>query len=271
MRLVIIPPYRAAGINYTPSQGHFLVHQLVANMKARGQLEGVEIDIDDGYPTDHTAETRDAEVAAGITVGFLKRVRECSEMGKYDAIATSGGIDLGFFAARMISSIPIAFSVHSAMHVASLIGERFSMIELTDPVALLDRRSAQNYGLDRQMASARNIGRTSNYVLDLIRKHKKEDRVKVTAVKQVIDEIVAQCIQAIDKDRADTVVLGCPHLQCLEEEVRKGLNDSGHGEIPIVCELYAAVEMAKAMVNMKAMQSPRAYPTDLLKAKPEFR
>lgn len=271
MRLINIPPYRAAGINYTPSQGHFLVRQLVANMKARGQLEGVEIDIDEGYPTEHTAETRDAEIAASITVGFLKRVRECSEMGKYDAIVTSGGIDLGFFAARMICKIPIAFSLHSAMHVASLIGDRFSIIELTDPVAMLDRRSAQNYGLDHKMASARNIGRTSNYVLDLIRKYKKEERLKVPEVKQVIDEIVAQCIKAIGKDRADSVILGCPHLQCLEEEVSKELNDSGYGEIPLVCELYAAVEMAKAMVNMKVMQAPRAHPSDFLKAKPEFR
>ena len=31
------------------------------------------------------------------------------------------------------------------------------------------------------------------------------------------------------------------------------------------------VEMAKAMVNMKLTQSPRAYPSDLLKAKPAFR
>jgi hypothetical protein len=29
--------------------------------------------------------------------------------------------------------------------------------------------------------------------------------------------------------------------------------------------------MARAMVNMKLKQSPRAYPNDLLKAKPAFR
>jgi len=33
----------------------------------------------------------------------------------------------------------------------------------------------------------------------------------------------------------------------------------------------AAVEMAKAMVNMKLAQSPRAYPSDMLKKKPAFR
>ena len=33
----------------------------------------------------------------------------------------------------------------------------------------------------------------------------------------------------------------------------------------------AAVEMARAMVNLKLMQAPRAYPGDALKAKPAFR
>ena len=34
--------------------------------------------------------------------------------------------------------------------------------------------------------------------------------------------------------------------------------------------LSAAVEMAKAMVSMKLKQAPKAYPSDGLKAKPEF-
>ena len=42
-------------------------------------------------------------------------------------------------------------------------------------------------------------------------------------------------------------------------------------EIPLICEFSAAVEMAKAMVNMKLIQAPRAYPNDFFKAKPECR
>jgi len=97
MRLIIIPPYRRVGVNYSPTEGHFLVRELVDNMRKKGQLQGIEIDIDEGHPTEHTAENRDEEVSANITVGFHKRVRECSQTGKYDAIVTSGGIDLGFF------------------------------------------------------------------------------------------------------------------------------------------------------------------------------
>jgi len=108
-------------------------------------------------------------------------------------------------------------------------------------------------------------------VLSVIRDHKKEDRIKVPEVKQFINDIVTQCITAIEKDRVDSIILAVPHLQCFEDEVRQGLNNSGYEEIQLITGLPAAVEMAKAMVNMKLIQALRAYPSDLLKSKPEFR
>jgi allantoin racemase len=270
MKLIDIPPYR--GVNYTPSEGHYLVKEIVDNMRKKGQMEGVEIDIDDGYPTEYTAETRDEEVLANITVGFLKRVREISEMGKYDAIVTSGSIEPGFFAGRMISKIPIAFALHSAVHIASLIGDRFSIIELNDTMALIVRHYVHLYGLGEKLASVRTLSSSSTYTMGFIRKYKnKEERMKVPEVKKLVDDILAQCIKAIEKDRVDSLVLGCPPLQCFEHEIRQALDEAGFGEIQLICELPAAVEMAKAMVNMKLIQAPRAYPSDALKVKPEFR
>lgn len=271
MKLINIPPYKRVGVNYIPKEGHFMVRELIANMEKKGQLEGVEIDIDEGYPSEHAAETRDEEVFANVAVGVIKRVREISEMGKYDAIIASAPMDPGFFAARLISKIPVAFSLHSAVHVASLIGDRFSIIELSDPLALVERHCVQLYGLNHKLASVRTIGRSSPYGMGLIRKYKKEERIKIPEVKKLIDDLVAQCIMAIEKDRVDSLILGAPHLQCHEDEVRQRLDEAGYSEIQLVCELSAAVEMAKAMVNMKLIQAPRAYPSDSLKAMPDFR
>lgn len=248
-----------------------MVTEIVENMRKKGQLEGVEIDIDDGYPTDHVRENRDEEVLANITVGFLKRVREISEMGKYDAIVTSGSIEPGFFAGRMISKIPIAFCLHSAVHVASLIGERFTIIEQSDPMGQIIRHYLQLYGLGHKLVSVRTISRSSTYTMGFILKYKKEERIKVPEVKKLIDDIVAECVTAIEKERVDSIILGCPPLQCFEDEIRQVLNEAGYDEIQIICELPAAVEMAKAMVNMKLIQAPRVYPSDALKAAPEFR
>ena len=59
-----------------------------------------------------------------------------------------------------------------------------------------------------------------------------------------------------------------PGMQCFKEEIRQRLDEMGNDEIPII---YTAVEMAKAMVNLKIIQTPRTYPSDALRAKPKFR
>jgi len=266
MKLIIIPPY------LTPAnKGKFVQHEIIANMEKKGQLEGVDIDVDEAYPTEHRAVNRDEEILANITAGFLKRVREISEMGKYDAIATSGSIEPGFFAGRMISKIPIAFSLHSAVHVASLIGDRFTIIEATDAMAQIVRHYVQLYGLSHKLASVRHVSHSSTYMRALVRNHEKEERTKAPEAKELIEDIVAQCIKAIEEDRADSLIFGCRPLECFQDEARQWLDESGYGEIELIGELSAAVEMAKAMVNMKLMQAPRAYPSDHLTVKPEFR
>jgi Asp/Glu/hydantoin racemase len=269
VKIIDIPPYRS--VNYTPERGHFLLNEIMENMRRRGQLEGIELDIDEGYATDHAGANRDEEVLAHITVGFLKRVREISEMGKYDAIITSGTIEPGFFAGRMISKIPIAFCVHSAVHMASLIGERFTIIEQADAMAQTVRHYVQLYGLGHKLVSVRAISGSSTYTMGFILKSKKEERIKIPEVKNIVDDIVSQCIAAIEKERADSIILGCPPLQVFEDEIRHALDEAGYSEIQLICEFPAAVEMAKAMVNMKLIQAPRAYPSDGLRAKPEFR
>jgi len=90
-------------------------------------------------------------------------------MGKYDAIVTSGSIEPGFFAGRMISKMPIAFCVHSAVHMASLIGDRFSIIELTDPMAVIIRHYVELYGLGDKLASIRIISSSSTYTMGFIK------------------------------------------------------------------------------------------------------
>ena len=175
MRLIDIPPYR--GMNYSPEEGHFLVKEIVDNMKKRGQLDGIELDIDEGYPTEYRGENRSEIILASITAGFLERVREVNEMGKYDAIVTSGSIEPGFHAGREISNIPIAFSVHSGVYMAAILGDRFSIIELTDEMGQIIRRYVDGYGLGHKLMGIRTIGRSSTQMASMIITHKKEVRV----------------------------------------------------------------------------------------------
>lgn len=270
MRLVDIPPYRGAGYEYNPKEGPW-IRELIENLRERGQLDGIEVEIDEGHFTDHTHETRNEEVWAILAPGFLKRVRECSESGRYDAIICHVPIDEGAFAAQFVSKIPVALALHSAVHFASFIGDRFSIIDISDQHGPRQRHLVQNYGLNHKLMSIRTINRTSSYVMSLVRQYPKSERVNSHEVQSVVNDAVAQGINAIEKERVDTLILGFPGLEVLQNEIRKGLDTAGYEEIPMVCMFTASVEMAKAMVNMGLKQAARAFPGDDLKKIPEYR
>jgi len=272
VKIINILPYRTKKMldNTAEKRGN-ATFEPIEKMRERGQLEGVEMDVDEGYDIGDMTESRDEEFLARITLGNIAKIRQYSEMGKYDAIVCVGTMGMGFFAGRMISRIPVITSVHAGFQVASLIGDRFTLIEATDPQSLIARHWAQIYGFNEKLASVRQISHSSTSMSKLIHRNKKEERIKVPEIKAIIDDIMEQCIKAIENDSADTLILGCTPLQSFEDEVRNGLDEAGYEEIPLVCEFSAAVEMAKVMVNLGLNQAPRPYPGDSLKAKPEYR
>ena len=203
-------------------------------------------------------------------MGVIKKVKEYSEIGKYDAVILTGAIDPGFVAARVVSKIPVTSAVHSAVHVASLIGDRFSAIHTVASSSRIIRQCVERYGLGYKLASVRFCGYSSTYMYGFLSKYQKEERSQVPEIQKIIKDITNQCIAAIEKDRADSLIIGCEPLMTFEDDLRQKLNNTGYSEIPIICELPAGVEMAKAMVNMKLVQAPRAYPTADLEAKPEY-
>src|SRR5450759_2417421 len=114
MKLITIPPYK--GLNYTPEEGRFIELAILENLRRKGQLEGVEVDLDDGYDVGHRKDNRDEEFLAEITFGMIKRVREYCDSGKYDGIICLGSMGMGFMAAREISKIPVVTAIHSGFH-----------------------------------------------------------------------------------------------------------------------------------------------------------
>ena len=59
--------------------------------------------------------------------------------------------------------------------------------------------------------------------------------------------------------------------QVFEEEVKRGFEEAGYGEIPLICELSASVAMAKAVVGMNLAQARVANPRSDTKIKPAYR
>ena len=267
MRLVLVPPYENALINWA-----WILREAVDNMKKRGQIEGVEIDVDEGYFIESTSEKRDEQSSVLIGMGNLRKVIEYSEMGKHDAVILTGGADPSLAAARLVSKIPVVGAVFSTLHMASLIGDRCGMIKSTLSGSLGSRHLAERYGLSHKLASIRACEHTTTEMYGLLSKYKddKAARAKDPGIKKIIDDTTTQCIAAIEKERVDTLLLITEPFLAFDDEVRKGVDEAGYDEIPIMCAVPAAVEMARAMVNMKLPKAPRAFPNQDLKAKPEY-
>ena len=288
MKIVIVPPYK--GSNWIPEKGQYMVRELIDNMRERGQLEGVEVDIDDGAPLpeklDYQRQTLKSNSLDYMSVGVAERVRYYSDLGKHDAIVQTGDLDPGFNTARTVSTIPFVSAGHAGIHVASLIGNRFTFFAMKDTSCMTVRRFVKDYGFDHKVISVRSsyTGSSSSVAYGkfahmgssswrfLIRDYpNKEERFKLPESQKIVKYLTDQCIAAIEKDRVDSIILGCPVISVFEEVLRQSLDQAGYGEIPLIVSQYAAVEIAKTLVSMKLTQARRAYPTYELKAAPEFR
>lgn len=266
MKLIIIPPYQTAELKW-----HEVDRELLSNLEARGQLAGVEAEVDEGYLIESpTGEGRDEEFLATITLGMIRKVKEYSALGRHDAIVILGVLSPGFSAARAVSKIPVTGQLHSSLHMASLVGRRFGIIHAAASSALILRNRCQEYGFGEKVASVRYIGRSSTYLYRLIRDNPKESRRDAAEVRKLVAETTEQCIAAITKDRVDTLIISVEPLQALEDEIRHNLDAAGFAGVPIIGELSAGVETAKALVSAKLMPAARAYPSADLKAPPEY-
>lgn len=269
MRLVAIPPYRNPAVEW----GWVLRH-LLDDYRRTGALDGVEVDVDEGYLIESTSEKRDEEVLALINVGIVNRVKEYAASGNYDGVVLTGGIDPGFVAARVVlqDKIPVTGAIHSALHVASLIGERTSEIHTVPSSSLIVRHLGERYGFGAKLAAVRIPGHTSTAAYRILQDYRNDWSARLDDPRfgAIMDDIARECAAAIEENRADSIILACEHLQACADGVRQRLDAAGYAEVPIVRALPAGIEMAKAMVSLQLRQTARAYPGHALKAAPRF-
>lgn len=266
MKILILSPFQNEK-GYVTKQ----TRELMENLEKRGQITKEEYVIDEGYFIDWIDERRDAEFLANISLGIIKKVKEYSQTEGIDAVICPGSMEPAFLPAREILDIPYLGALHSALHIASLLGDKCSVIEATDPQAILARRHARMYGLDHKLASVRHVGYSSTQLGRLLYDYPREERAGAPEMKKCIHNIVDQCAAAIEQDRVDSVILSCMPLQVFEDEVREGLDEAGYNEIPLVSELSAAVALTKALVSMNLAHARLAYPRADNKVKPAIR
>ena len=174
----------------------------------------------------------------------VARVREAEEEGMNAVIINCFG-DPGLDAAHELVSIPVIGPCETSMHVAAMLGHKFSVITVLERLIPELELHAQKYGVGWKFASARSVDLP---VLDL-----EEGR------EQFVDLMVESAAEAIEEDGAHVIVLGCTGLAGLDAQVKSGLSKAGY-EVPVIDPASIALKMAEALVDARLTHSKRTYP-----------
>lgn len=183
----------------------------------------------------------DEAVAVPDTVA---KVRQAEREG-VDAVIINCMGDPGLDAAREVASIPVIGPCEASMHVAAMLGHRFSVLGVLDRIIPQFERQAQKYGVKDKLATVRSIDLP---VLDL-------EKGRERFVARAVDEAV----EAIEEDGAHVIVLGCTGLAGLAKQIENGLRERGY-DIPVIDPASAALKVAETLVDLKLAHSKRTYP-----------
>jgi allantoin racemase len=248
MKFQFIPPFK---IEYFPGKEPTAVRCL-REIEAEGLLKGIQWDLAPGNPGP-APDTRE-DMVAGLS-HVLKLVREACESRKYDALILLGGLEPGLYAAKQIATqygIPLVGGTSSQVAFASILGNRYSIIDTLEWMAIALRQNIISYGLNEKCASVRSI----EWLPGSLNGDPPE----------AAEAFVRECIEAIEKDGADVIVVGCNQLLWIQPLAQKRLMELGY-EVPVLHPYKCAIEIAKALVNMKVSQSKFAFPSAIPKKK----
>jgi allantoin racemase len=175
----------------------------------------------------------------------LAKIVEAEASGA-DAVVINCMGDPGVKPGREMVSIPVIGPSEATMHLASILGHKFSIVTVLERVAPLFENQAQIYGVADKLASVRWVDIP---VLDL---EKDRDRL--------VKALVVESIKAIEEDGAHVIIFGCTGMAGFAEAVEEGLKEKGYEGIPVIDPIIAAIKLTEALVDLGLSHSKKTYP-----------
>ncbi len=246
----VLPKEQRLRMNYLPI-GHL--------------LEDVEWDFHGGPPApygDWAVETR--EEFCYVAAARLPIVREACASGKYNAIVLLGGGEPGFPESREIArkyGIPVTSCAFSQMHIASMLGNKFSVIDFSESHNMFYYDLVVRHRFADRCASIRNInyhharpGYANEGTID--QEREKALRGEPSAA---VERAVREAVAAIEEDGAEVITFGCSDVFWLQTFLQKRLHDMGW-EVPVLEGYGCAIVLAKLFVDLGVDASGLNFP-----------
>ena len=230
-------------------------------------LDDVEWDLHRGPLApygDWPVETR--EEFCLVAAGRLPIVREACESGKFNAIVLLGGGEPGFQESREIArgyGIPVTACAYSQMHVASMLGNKFSVIDLAENHNMYYYNLVVQHHFSGRCASIRNVNfplPRPPYTGEPSVRAEKEQALRGEK-SDMLEAAVSEAVSAIEDDGAEVITFGCSATFWMQPFLQKRLNDMGW-EIPVLEGYSCAISLAKTMVSLGIDASGLTFPGD---------
>lgn len=183
----------------------------------------------------------DASLAAPY---ILKEVQSAGREG-FDAVTILCGTDPVLDAAKEIGAVPVVGILESAIHIACVLGRKFSLLTILPETVGSKDNKLREMGLLDKCASVIPLGIPAP---DLEKDHKR--------LMQVLTE---KAHLAMERDGADALILTCVGLFHAAGELSAKVN------IPVLDPTACGVKWAEMFARMKFCQSRKAYPFPLEK------
>ncbi len=168
----------------------------------------------------------DEAIAALGVLDLVKRGREQGVQGH--VIACFG--DPGLLAARELASGPVIGIAEAAMHMATMVATRFTVVTTLPRTLIIARHLLQQYGFTHHCAALHAIDLP---VLAL------EDGSGLAQ-----EKVRSRCLQAQREDGCGAIVLGCGGMATLARDLTQELG------MPVIDGVGAAVKMVESLVSL---------------------
>src|SRR5258706_4712763 len=175
-------------------------------------LDDVAWEVDPGATDPHgnwPVETREEFAIVGVS--RLPIVKSACQSGKYNAIVLLCGGDPGLPEAREIGrryGIPVTACFSAQLHVAAMLGNRFSVIDISEAHNMHLCDLVVHYRFQDKCASVRNVNfplpRPPDYLERPIQNEKQ--KVERGGVSEMLETAIAESVAAIEEDGAEVIV-----------------------------------------------------------------
>ncbi len=209
------------------------------NMLQSMSRENIIVDIDDIEQGPSSIESAWEEYLS-VPETVKKAIR--AEKEGYDGLILGCFGDPGLDALREMVNIPVVGPGEASLHVASMLGHRFSIITVMSSVIPSLEKLARISGLDMKLASVRSID------------------IPVLELRHDVEKTTSRVIQEAQKakvmDRADTIILGCMSMAFMgiSGEIKDAVG------LPVVDPAWVSLKILEGLVSCRLSHSKKAFP-----------